>query len=242
MRQRQLPYSFLTVSRPLVMTFSWIPIQSVPGEDFQESLWHELCDSDVVIMLDTPDYFNSRWTAEEFGRAQSAQIHILRLVWPSHKPTDFANLSQLVKLSKGDFLNGRLTESKLETVVDKLARLRARSIASRHTMMSGKLMIGVKRVGGSISGVGAFRAIRVRLPGKSYLWVYPVVGVPTAYTVHNIASRAEHAQHARPFLLFDDFGISKLWLDHLNWLNERVPEVDFMKASTASDELSTRMG
>ena len=213
-----------------------------PGEDFQESLWHQLCDSDVVVMLDTPNYFSSRWTTEEFGRAQSAHIHILRLVWPSHKPSDLVNLSQPVKLSTADLHNGRLTESILETVVDKLGELRARSIASRHTMMSGKLVTGVRRLGGSIAGVGVFRAIRIRLPGISHLWVYPVVGVPTARIAHNIALLAEDARHVRPFLMFDDFGISEPWLDHLSWLNERVPEVDFMKASIAADELSKRTG
>ncbi|HFQ4887586.1 TPA: toll/interleukin-1 receptor domain-containing protein, partial [Vibrio vulnificus] len=35
-----------------------------PGEPFQDVLWHKLCDSDVLIMLDTPTYFESRWTRE----------------------------------------------------------------------------------------------------------------------------------------------------------------------------------
>src|SRR5262249_25131364 len=37
--------------------------------DFQAALWHRLCDSDVLVMLDTPDYFASRWTTAEWGRA-----------------------------------------------------------------------------------------------------------------------------------------------------------------------------
>jgi hypothetical protein len=42
-----------------------------PGEPFQDVLWHKLCDSDVLIMLDTPTYFESRWTREEIGRARA---------------------------------------------------------------------------------------------------------------------------------------------------------------------------
>lgn len=35
--------------------------------DFQAALWHRLCDSDVLVMLDTPGYFSSRWTTVEWG-------------------------------------------------------------------------------------------------------------------------------------------------------------------------------
>ena len=213
-----------------------------PGVKFQDSLWHQLCDSDVVVMLDTPGYFESHWTTEEFGRAQSAQIQILRLVWPDHEPTRLADLSQTLKLSKTDFQNGQLIGDKLDTVVAISGDLRARSIASRHTMISGKLVASVKNVGGNVEGVGAFRAIRVCLPGNLHLWVYPVVGVPTAHLMNNIALLAEKAQHVKPFLMFEDFGISKPWIDHLDWLNVRVPEVDFMKASTAAGDLRQRMG
>lgn len=41
-----------------------------PAEDFQAVLWHRLCDSDVLIMLDTEGYFDSRWTNAEYGRAR----------------------------------------------------------------------------------------------------------------------------------------------------------------------------
>ena len=48
-----------------------------PGEDFQAILWHRLCDSDVMVMLDTPGYFGGRWTAAEIGRALAKKISIL---------------------------------------------------------------------------------------------------------------------------------------------------------------------
>jgi TIR domain len=53
-----------------------------PAEDFQTMLWHRLCDSDVLVMLDTPNYFGSRWTSAEFGRALAKGIAVLRVGWP----------------------------------------------------------------------------------------------------------------------------------------------------------------
>ncbi len=58
-----------------------------PGEPFQDVLWHRLCDSDVMVMLDTPTYFESKWTRQEIGRARAKEIHVLRVVWPEHKPS-----------------------------------------------------------------------------------------------------------------------------------------------------------
>lgn len=54
-----------------------------PAEDFQAMLWHRLCDSDVLVMLDTPGYFESRWTSAEFGRALAKGISVLRVGWPN---------------------------------------------------------------------------------------------------------------------------------------------------------------
>lgn len=43
-----------------------------PGDDFQAVLWHRLCDSDVLVVLDTQDYFESRWTPEMPGCSKRA--------------------------------------------------------------------------------------------------------------------------------------------------------------------------
>jgi hypothetical protein len=64
-----------------------------PGDPFQDVLWHRLCDSDVMVMLDTPSYFNSRWTAAEIGRAMAKEIHVLRVIWPGHTPTRLTALA-----------------------------------------------------------------------------------------------------------------------------------------------------
>lgn len=50
-----------------------------PGTIFQDVLWHGLSDCDVMLMLDTKGYFESRWTTEEFGKANLKQTSILRL-------------------------------------------------------------------------------------------------------------------------------------------------------------------
>ena len=69
-----------------------------PGDPFQDVLWHRLCDSDVLVMLDTPTYFESRWTREEIGRARAKEIHVLRVVWPDHEPNKMTDLAETIYL------------------------------------------------------------------------------------------------------------------------------------------------
>ena len=212
-----------------------------PGKVFQDELWHSLCDSDVVVMLDTPGYFDSKWTREEFGRAQAFGIHLLRLVWPGHSPEMQADLSETIRLSEEDLAKDLLSESLLDEVLGLVERLRARGIADRYLALTGKLKTEVQTVDATVIGAGAYRAISVKLSDDSISWIYPVVGVPTAPLMNSIASRAMSAKHDGPFLVYDHVGISEPWLEHLEWLDRHIPEVDFMRVSEASAKLTGRI-
>jgi TIR domain len=105
----------------------------LPGDVFQEMLWHRLADCDVVIMLDTKDYFGSKWTKQELGRSLAQGIQILRVIWPGHEPTRHLSLSDALQLNADDFdLGGKLIPLKVEQVVRRTESLRSRSVATRH--------------------------------------------------------------------------------------------------------------
>lgn len=212
-----------------------------PGKVFQDELWQHLCDSDVVIMLDTPGYFESKWTREEFGRAQAFGVHLLRLVWPGHKPQAETSLSQTRYLETADLEGKLLCKNALNEILISVEQLRARGIAARHLAISGKLQSEVNGIGGRVVGAGAYRAISVELKDGTQAWIYPVVGVPTAPLMNNIARRASAANHKGPFLVYDHMGIADPWLEHLEWLDRHIPEVDFMRVSNAGEVLLGRV-
>ncbi len=101
----------------------------LPAEDFfQGVLWHRLCDSDVLIMLDTPTYFQSRWTSAEFGRALAKGISILRVGWPG--VTAAARTATAASLTldgtEVDIATGRLTNAALHRLAEHLEIVRGR--------------------------------------------------------------------------------------------------------------------
>ena len=210
-----------------------------PGLPLQDMLWHRMADSDIVIMLDTEDYFGSKWTVQEFGRALSKGIFILRVVWPGHNPSRHLSLGEVINLLPGDFTAAKqLSPELIEQVVERAERLRSRSIANRHRQIAGKLSLEVERIGGTVNGIGAHRAISVTLPSGKQLWAYPAVGIPTAELLNDVHSKAEAAgQDGFPVVVYDHIGIRKPWLEHLGWLDTHIGAVRALKIMDASWEL-----
>ena len=209
-----------------------------PGEPFQEVLWHRMTDSDVVIVLDTATYFESKWTREEFGKAMAKEIHILRLVWPNHKPADHLSTGEMIMLNANDLTTTKtLRKAVSDEVVVAVERLSSRSIAARFRTLTGKLTSEAKRIDAQIEGVGAHHAVAVRLSGGRRVWAYPVVGVPTAAVLNEIAERATGIDDGPPVLVYDHAGIREPWLKHSDWLDANIATVNAIKVFDAGARL-----
>ncbi|MEC5383655.1 toll/interleukin-1 receptor domain-containing protein [Aurantimonas sp. C2-6-R+9] len=210
------------------------------GADFQEMLWHRLVDCDVMIMLDTKDYFTSKWTKQELGRSLALGVQILRIVWPDHSGSRHLSLSDTIKLADADIdAHQRLAASSVSEVARRAEALRSRSIATRQLEIAGKLRIEVERIGGRFEGIGAHRAIGLTLPHGKSVEAYPIVGVPTAELLNDVHSKATTAGHGRfPCLVYDHTGIRPAWLNHLAWLDENIAGVRTLKVFGAGWELA----
>ncbi|MBK5961287.1 molecular chaperone Tir [Rhodoplanes elegans] len=207
-----------------------------PGDPFQDVLWHRLCDSDVVVMLDTPAYFDSRWTRQEIGRARAKDIQVLRVVWPGHTPSRLTDMAETIHLD-ADALSGPsgpIRDEVADKIVLAVEHLRSRSIASRYLSITGRLRADVEKIGAKIEGIGAHRAICVRLPDDQRIWAYPVVGIPTAEVFYDIADKARRAEQlGAPVIVYDHIGIRESWNAHLKWLDENIATVKAIKVSEA---------
>jgi hypothetical protein len=200
------------------------------GVDFQSMLWHRLCDSDVLVMLDTPGYFESRWTDAEWGRAIAKHISILQVVWPGHVQSRHSKLATPLLLQPDGLDGTLLTEASVERLALELETLRSKSIAIRHASIAGSLQNAVEDLGGSIEGIGQRRSIVLKLPSGAALVAYPSVGVPTAVTLHE----AVHDADTRPaIVVYDHVGLSDQWVTHIDWLRSNFTAVKWLKSREA---------
>jgi hypothetical protein len=135
------------------------------------------------------------------------------------------------ELSGGD---GPIVDGVANQIVLAVEGLRSRSIASRYMSITGRLRAEVEKIGASIEGIGAHRAIAVRLLDGRKLWAYPVVGVPTAQLLNDVAEKARRAdQRETPILVYDHIGIRTQWTAHLKWLDDNIRAVRALRVFEA---------
>src|ERR1700723_1367381 len=189
-----------------------------PAEHFQSVLWHRLCDSDVLVMLDTPGYFDSRWTNAEYGRALAKGISVLRIGWPAVNPSPRAATASRIDLNAGDLdvASGQLTDAVIDRICTQLEFVRAQSHAVRSLNLFSNLKLAIERIGGGVAGVGVHNAIYFKLPNGKAIVAYPAVGVPTSVTLNEAVDRAFAA------VVYDHVGLDERWIKHLAWLGDNI--------------------
>ena len=202
------------------------------GGRFQDALWHQLSDCDVLLMLDSKGYFASSWTEEEFGRAGNMRLGILRVGFPGVVPAPATTLTTTVALSDADIgADKRLSDDAIDRIGDALERFRARSVAARLDNMLGTLRLAVEKRGGTIGNPGPLKRVSISLPrpagrGSAELVVYPAVGVPTSDSVERIAKHAG----ADCALLYDGQSLLQSWIDHLTWFAGGIERFRWIRA------------
>jgi hypothetical protein len=214
-----------------------------PGEPFQEVLWHRLADTDVVVLLDSPGFLDSRWTEEELARANSTNLQILQLIWPGSTLTSMAAFSKPFPLSDGDFhapadllgMTARLRDPCLERVAVEVESLRARALAARHAYLVEECFLEATAAG-LHPQVQPERFILLKTKsGKHYITV-PTVGVPDAVRYQEIEDEISRhpKRHSDIILLYDERGIRDRWIKHLDWLDRQQMPVKSLQVAKAA--------
>lgn len=208
-----------------------------PAEDFQTMLWHRLCDSDVLVMLDTPNYFTSRWSSAEFGRALSKGITVVQVAWPDSTPSPRTQTTSRTELlaKEVDGTTGRLVQPAIDRICTQIEAARSEGLAVRHVNIVGRLRNEIETIKGQFIGVGPHKAVHVQLADGREVVVYPTIGVPTSTTLHDAVT---HAEGRKPAVVYDHVGLHPDWLKHLDWLGEHVQSARWVKACEFGWQLS----
>lgn len=235
------------------------------GEHFQEVLWQKLCDSDVMVYLDTHGYFDSRWTGAEFARATLRGLSVLRVGWPDVKSKtsqiidgeflisecSFApdggansNVGSIPSTSSdstktdavNSMLNRKISEKDIEEIAHWVELLRTQSVANRYAKVVSKLKSSLAEYGGKIAGHSVSRSLIVSIGGKT-IAVYPELGVPTSHGLYE----ATLDLHKPPVaVVYNQVGIKeRKWRAHMDWIGKYVENhVRLVTTDEAAWELS----
>lgn len=203
--------------------------------DFQETLWHQLCDVDVLVMLETPNYFESRWTSAEYGRALAKGIGVLRVQWPDLTPSIYTGTASRAEILASELdVHKRLSDSAVERICAQLEEVRSISHATRQLSMLTAVQDAVKKVEGQVDSVGAYRTMHLTLRSGRRLVVQPTIGVPTALTLQNLLERAGSSVEC--VVVYDHLGLKRTWQTHLDWLASNVKGARWVKTTEVADD------
>ena len=205
-------------------------------EDAKALSWHKLYDSDVVLMLDTPGYFNSRWSNAEFGRVLAKGISVLRVNWPDVTASRRSATTCISKLASEDIQldSGGLEADAVERICLQLEEVRSQNHAIRMVNMISNLRIAIQAIGGKMLGVSTYKAMHMQLPNGQRLTVYPTVGVPTPVLLEEALSHTPSSQSAA--VVYDPVGLYQKGLHYLDWLSKHTQSDSWIKASEASQQ------
>lgn len=206
-----------------------------PGDAFQDVLWHRLADTDVVVLLDTPGFLESRWTEAELARANTANIQILQVLWPGQSEGAAAAFSTFHQLSSDHFQEepvlgpaAQLEGDEIEAIIDEVEGLRARAYAARHNFLVREFLLAANDQGIRVRSRLDSNLV-VTAPDGGKILVMAAVGVPDSerYEVMHKAvtggdGDGDGAYAGKPVLLYDHTGIQPHWLAHLAWLDANL--------------------
>lgn len=202
------------------------------GEIFQEELWHRLVDTDVVVLLNTKGFLKSEWTEKELAKANAMSIGILQIIWPEHVPERMSELSIQLPLTEDDFVNRKFSNDKsyleepiMNTIVNSVESLRARSLAARQDNLVTEFMTSARTLK-ITADLQPEKFITVEKKDGNELVILPTVGVPHAFTYNQseeLIKRLRSSKNSTPFLLYDHRNIREKWLQHLSWLDSYLP-------------------
>jgi hypothetical protein len=194
-----------------------------------------LADTDVVVLLDTPNFLGSRWTEEELARANNSSLQILQLLWPDQAEVSSAAFSTFYPLSNADFVSSdimgptaHLKDEHVAQVVDSVEGLRARALSARHNFLV-REFLQEARGEGLTTHTTLERNLVLLGPGNTRTLVVPAIGIPDSERYQSIADITQRdagigiSYTDAPVLLFDQTGIRSKWLSHLSWLNDNLP-------------------
>jgi len=200
-----------------------------PAQPFQSELWHQLVDTDVVVLLNTPKFLDSEWTTAELARANSMAVGIVQLNWPGFNTRRDAEISMELQLEKADFGNIMfetpdvyLSSNTIARIISGVESWRARSLAARQFNLVKEFVEIVRKARFPVTIEPAKYMVVTKSNGELLIFI-PTIGLPQAFSYYQADQLVQDVKKGRVadvYLLYDHLNIRNEWLAHLAWLDK----------------------
>jgi hypothetical protein len=214
------------------------------GVIFQDDLWDQMSDTDLIVFLGTPQALGSDWVRQEVARANTLGLGVVQLIWPEQGMLDPANFDKAVKAAKlledfsmpfqleaGDLLTGARPEdttfasSREPELMRFIEDARIKSLGSRQTRLVAEFVKAAELEGHQVTTRPGGSVELSKNGAKSGLAMIHL-GVPGSESLHDAEDKfpsiCSGLQKKNVRLLYNIAGQTVRRRNHLEWLNQRV--------------------
>lgn len=207
-----------------------------PALNFQKELMNFMVDCDLIILLDTENFFNSEWTVKEFNQANALSIGIVRIIWPNTKNNNEKDcaLFNNIELNYSNFIrkniskNGKLKVNTINNILNQIEMFRARSIRLRENVLIGEVQ--KYALSKKINIITEYNYL-FRKNSKDTI-IIPTIGIPSSNNFDSARKILISSKGIKCiYLLYDNRNILKSWISYLDWVNQYNIPVKTVKVS-----------
>ena len=190
------------------------------GVDFQEYLRHELVDSDIIILLDTPGFNSSPYCMEEFNIANAENIPVLDIRFSidekknMHQFCDYKDYQLTLEQANSD-------DKLPEEIILLMERSRANAFCIKRKFVLDEFNKRCSDLGLHIVEQGDFL-----LSDATHECFYPTTHIPDARKVFDIDQRFKKTPLFSTYTKQVLYNVNYCRPDiekHLEWLNNNLP-------------------
>lgn len=198
-----------------------------PGLTFQEYLRHELSDSEIMVMLNSPHFKDSHFTMEEVTTAGELDVSILNVEFDgaSAKGEELC-FAETYSIGQCQGKDHEYDNAVLQEIIFHIEKIRALAYNARR-----RVIVDGLRAKGIVNESSVALQSGSILNQSSNQLIRPCVHVPKSQDFHSLF--VEESQGNSKLLAFQGAHCTKVSKNHINWLGD----VSHIKVS---DVISTK--
>lgn len=194
------------------------------GVDFQEHLRHELVDSDIIILLDSPDFNSSEYCMEEFNIANQERIPVLDIRFSVNPKTNMHRFCDYLETGKS-CMEANTDKNLPNTIIDLMERCRVKAYQFKRQYILDEFAAVCHKYGIKVTDQGGFLR-----SDTSHECFYPLTRIPTAkdmFDVYLMFRRIPLFSTYSKQILYNGNYCRQDVSSHLQWLDMHLPIKSF---------------
>ena len=194
------------------------------GDDFMQEIRYSIVESDVLLILNSPNYYDSLYTKKELFAACVSGLAIIVLSQDDRNK----ELNGLIHIHIAE--QNKISEEEKKDLIFAISDARIRLWHSRHERLNRKLhlLANCKKF---LQGVHS--------KSHNNFSIYTIVGLPTTLDFERIfqnknadSTNRQKSTNRKVYAFYDNLTLPSSYSKHLNWLDKQMPHIDMLNTSS----------